>query len=234
MPEASVDILKLASVTLTREKQDIMTQELRRYFEATNFALKTIVKNHLTSRKRASELLLDDIVSKFVFVTQSGESRQALDFGRRFNFAIVTKFARTTTEAKEEAGNLKMNPEEMREEFATRFATQYVDDLIRTAFAEVARYRKLANIIVSMREKPPYFKYGTMIVSGMFVDIDDRGISLLTAQGNELSIPFDKRSRNKDADVLQQIVDNKQKYTRVRLKWNLEGFLNIDVRLLKS
>lgn len=51
---SDVDILKLLSVTLTRDKQDVLEEELQRYGKATNWTIKQIVKQqHLTSTAKA-------------------------------------------------------------------------------------------------------------------------------------------------------------------------------------
>jgi hypothetical protein len=60
-----VEILKLRSVTLTREKQDILEGELQRYGAATNWTIKQILKQHLSSRKTTMEVLQEDFADKF-------------------------------------------------------------------------------------------------------------------------------------------------------------------------
>ena len=44
-----VEVLKLLSVTLSREKQDILQEELRKYGAATNWTIKQILKQTFVS-----------------------------------------------------------------------------------------------------------------------------------------------------------------------------------------
>lgn len=54
---SDVDILKLLSVTLTRNKQDVLEEELQRYGKATNWTIRQIVKQRLSSTTKAIEAL---------------------------------------------------------------------------------------------------------------------------------------------------------------------------------
>ena len=60
-----VEILKLLSVTLTREKQHILEGELQKYGAATNWTIKQILKQHLSSRKTTMQVLQEDFADKF-------------------------------------------------------------------------------------------------------------------------------------------------------------------------
>jgi hypothetical protein len=60
-----VEILKLLSVTLTREKQDILEEELRRYGDATNWTIKQILKQRFSSRTKTIEVLQEDFAAKY-------------------------------------------------------------------------------------------------------------------------------------------------------------------------
>jgi len=60
-----VEILKLLSVTLTRDKQILLEEELQKYGAATNWTIKQILKKSLSSRKKTLEVLRDDFASKY-------------------------------------------------------------------------------------------------------------------------------------------------------------------------
>lgn len=59
-----VEILKLLSVTLTREKQDILEGELQRYGAATNWTIRQILKRRLSSRMKTMQVLQEDFADK--------------------------------------------------------------------------------------------------------------------------------------------------------------------------
>jgi hypothetical protein len=81
-----------------------------------------------------------------------------------------------------------------------------------------------------MRGKAPVFKLGRMIFSQPIVSVDEKTVQLQTAEKEKVPIPFDKRSRNRLAEKLQLIVRRKISYDRVRLTWNKEGYMDIDIR----
>jgi hypothetical protein len=60
-----VEILKLLSVTLSREKQDILEEEFRRYGAAANWTIKQILKRRLSSRSKTYEVLQDDFAERY-------------------------------------------------------------------------------------------------------------------------------------------------------------------------
>jgi hypothetical protein len=62
---SEVEILKLLSVTLTRDKQDVLDEELQRYGKATNWTIKQIVKQHLPSTGKTVSALQDSFAEKF-------------------------------------------------------------------------------------------------------------------------------------------------------------------------
>ncbi|MFW9842400.1 MAG: hypothetical protein ACFFES_15990 [Candidatus Thorarchaeota archaeon] len=61
----AVQILKLLSVTLTREKQDILEKELGKYGKATNWTIKQILKQHLTAPVKTMDVLRDSFTEQF-------------------------------------------------------------------------------------------------------------------------------------------------------------------------
>ena len=180
------EILKLLSITLRREKQILLEEELQKYGAATNWAIKQILKLHLSSRIKATEVLQDDFSERY-------DKRQA-----------------------------------------------YLEDVVRTAGAEITRHRKLAKTIRSMRDKTPFFKPGRIILSQPIVRLDEKAVTLTLADGNLLPIPFDKRSRNRLADKIITILRGSKegginrKYGRIRISWNKEGFADIDIRAIKQ
>ncbi len=60
-----VEILKLLSVTLTRDKQTVLEEEIQRYAAATNWVIKQILKQRFSSRLRAIETLHEEFSSKY-------------------------------------------------------------------------------------------------------------------------------------------------------------------------
>ena len=181
-----VEILKLLSITLRREKQILLEEELQKYGAATNWAIRQILKLHLSSRTKASEALQDD-------------------FSERYDKRHV-----------------------------------YLEDVVRTAGAEITRHRKLAETVRSMRNKTPFFKPGRLILSQPIVKLDEKAVTLTLVDGSLLPIPFDKRSRNRLADKIVTILRGSKedvinrKYGRIRISWNKEGFADIDIRAIKQ
>lgn len=64
-PERESEILKLTSVTLSREKQDKIDLEFERYTNAVNYIIRAILKDHIPSGKKTFDLLQEDIASRF-------------------------------------------------------------------------------------------------------------------------------------------------------------------------
>ncbi|MBN2229337.1 MAG: hypothetical protein JW779_07050 [Candidatus Thorarchaeota archaeon] len=189
MPKRDIEILKLLSVALTREKQLVIREEFERYHMGTNWVIKIIVKNHLTSLVKIQEIIQDEFFEKY-------DKRPV-----------------------------------------------YLENVIKTAISEIATHRRLAVNVRSMRDKIPFFKFGRMILSQPIIKIDDRTITLKLQDRTEVPIPYDKRSRNSFASQIAEIlkgeprgsvIDGKPpvngRYGRVRLTWNNEGFLGIDIR----
>ena len=121
--------------------------------------------------------------------------------------------------------------------------TTYLNDVMRSATAEIARHRKLAVTIRSMRDKTPFFKKGRAVFSQPLVEISDKALILTLADRTRVPIPYDKFSRNQNAEKLAEILKGNpvkvdaqgkmptnKRYGRVRLTWNPEGFVNIDIR----
>jgi len=64
-PMSAVEIMKLLSVILTREKQDSLDEELRKYGKATNWTIKQIMKRHLTTPAKTLEVLREPFAEEF-------------------------------------------------------------------------------------------------------------------------------------------------------------------------
>ncbi len=133
----------------------------------------------------------------------------------------------------------------LQKEFADRFdkRLQYLKDVARSAGAEIAHHRKLAVTIRSMRDKTPYFKQGRMILSQPLVEISEKALILTLSDRTKVPIPYDKFSRNQNAEQIAEILKGvstkvdaqgrkipNKRYGRIRLTWNNEGFVNIDIR----
>lgn len=65
MPDVEIKILKLQSVTLTREKQILLQEELDRYANATNWIIKTALKNHLSRPSKIIEVIEETFFDQF-------------------------------------------------------------------------------------------------------------------------------------------------------------------------
>ncbi|MFW9868295.1 MAG: hypothetical protein ACFFFO_09225 [Candidatus Thorarchaeota archaeon] len=183
---SDVEILKLLSVTLTRDKQDILEGELQRYGMATNWTIKQILRQHLTSPTRTIQVLQDTFFEKF-------DKR-----------------------------------------------VQYFEDVAKTARVEISNHRRLAKTVRSMRDKTPFFKPGRLILSQPIIKLEKQAVIVFIPDGSVLGIPFDKRSRNRLAERIEDILRNEKpgeinrNYERIRITWNREGFADIDVRSLQS
>ncbi|UCH05860.1 MAG: hypothetical protein JSW05_06760 [Candidatus Thorarchaeota archaeon] len=170
-------IVKLASVTLTRDKQDKIEPEFQRYASATNYVINVILKEHFSSGSKTLEYI--------------------------------------------------------REEFSKRFDKRehYLRDVVKTAWVEVSRHRRLAEMVRSMRNKPPVFREWRVVFSRPIVNVQEKGLNLETRDRERISIPFDKPSRNRVANQLRELATGQKKQGRVRLTWNKEGYMNIDIRM---
>ena len=133
----------------------------------------------------------------------------------------------------------------IRDIFSERFDNRetYLNDVVRSACAEIARHRKLAVTIRSMRDKKPFFKKGRAIFSQPLAEISEKALILTLADRTRVPIPYDKFSRNQNMEKIAEILKGNpvkvdaqgkmptnKRYGRIRLTWNNEGFVNIDIR----
>ncbi|MHA1881490.1 MAG: hypothetical protein ACTSUO_00390 [Candidatus Thorarchaeota archaeon] len=231
MVEGSVEIIKLLSVALTREKQNIIKTEFDKYASATNYVIKAIYKRSISNTSRIIELLQDEITEKILYQSVETAERpdrtfdeMLTDFGMQFSSDVVSEVITDPV----------IKPTQARHAFAVKYRDQFVRDVVKTARVEIGRHRELEKTIRKMRDKIPHFKQGKMMVSGVLVNLDEKGLNLLTSSGKVLPLPFDKRSRNREVERLGKIKDmkkGKRKYGRIRFTWNKEGYVNIDIRL---
>jgi hypothetical protein len=189
MLQGRAEILRLLSVTLTREKQLVLQGEFKRYAAASNWVIRAILRNHLRGHARIREALEEQFMAEF-------DKRPA-----------------------------------------------YLDNVITTAIAEIRRHNKLAVTIRSMRDKTPYFRPGKIILSQPIVEVGNKAVTIRLPDRTPISIPYDKRSRNRLTSKLEMIpkgeprrIDSSganlinKRYQRVRFTWNSEGFMDIDIR----
>jgi len=133
----------------------------------------------------------------------------------------------------------------IQEDFAEQFDRRptYLNDVLRSATAEIARHRKLAMTVRSMRDKTPFFKQGRAIFSQPIVKISEKALILTLSDHTKIPIPYDKFSRNHNAEMISAIlkgdstkvdvegkIPTNMRYDRIRLKWNSAGFLIIDIK----
>jgi len=130
-------------------------------------------------------------------------------------------------------------------DFSERFDSRstYLNDVIRSAASEITRHRKLAMTVRSMRDKTPFFKKGRAIFSQPIVKISEKALILTLADGTKIPIPYDKFSRNQNAEKISAILEgnptvdvegkipSNKRYGRIRLTWNSAGFLIIDIKV---
>lgn len=183
---SDIEILKLLSVTLTREKQETLEEEIQKYGKATNWTIKQILKQRLSSPTKTVEILEEVFIEKF---------------DKRI---------------------------------------QYLEDIVKTARVEISSHQKMAQTVRSMRDKTPFFKPGKLILSQPIIKLNERAVTLSRLDGSVLAVPFDKRSRNRLVEKLEDILRNEKpgvinrKYGRIRITWNKEGFADVDVRVKLS
>jgi len=135
--------------------------------------------------------------------------------------------------------------ESIQKEFSEKFDNRpvYLKDIVRSAGAEIARHRNLAMTVRSMRDKDPFFRKGRAIFSQPIVKISEKALTLMLADRTRVPIPYDKFSRNQNAEKLAAILKaepvgpdatgilhSNKRYGRVRLTWNTQGFVIIDIR----
>ena len=85
----------------------------------------------------------------------------------------------------------------IQDDFSKQFDVRltYLNDVLRSATAEILRHRKLAMTVRSMRDKTPFFKPGRAIFSQPIVKISEKALILTLADGTRIPIPYDKFSR---------------------------------------
>ncbi|TFG95521.1 hypothetical protein E4H12_13090 [Candidatus Thorarchaeota archaeon] len=189
MPKTAAILLKLSSVTLTREKQIPLEEEFVRYGQATNWVIKTLLKNQLKKQTQIVETIQEEFFERF-------DNRPA-----------------------------------------------YLVDVMRSAGAEISRHRKLALTVRSMRDKDPFFKKGRAIFSQPIAKISEKALTLMLADRSKVPIPYDKFSRNQNAEKIAVILKGEpigpdaagklplnKRYGRIRLTWNNEGFVDIVIK----
>jgi len=133
----------------------------------------------------------------------------------------------------------------IQDDFSEQFDNRrtYLNDILRSATAEIARHRKLAMTVRSMRDKTPFFKQGRIIFSQPIVKISEKALILTLADRTRIPIPYDKFSRNQNAEKISVILKGEstkvdvegkmptnRRYGRIRMKWNSAGFLIIDIK----
>jgi len=228
MSEQKARIVNLLSVPLTKAKQSILQSECQVYASATNYVMKLMIQKQINSSSKALQTLRDMFQKKFFSLvtsldrseTVSPENAQSL-FESRFN-SDTTKRYREALTPKQDAQNV--GPLDW-------YVSQYFKDVVRTASAEIARHRRLATRVRSLRDKTPYFKFGRIILSGPIVSVTETGCTILVTKGDEVPVPFDKRSRSREAVLLHSIAAGPRRFDRISFNWHKEGYLDIDIRL---
>lgn len=228
MSEQKARIVNLLSVPLTKDKQSILQSEFQVYASATNYVMKLMIQKQINSSSKALQTLRDLFEKKFFSLatsldrteTASSENAQSL-FESRFNSDIAKRY-RKSLPPKQDSQDL--GPLDW-------YVSQYFRDVVWTASAEIARHRRLATRVRNLRDKTPYFNFGRIILSGPIVSVTETGCTILVTKGDEVPVPFDKRSRSHEAVLLRSIAAGHQRFDRIRFKWHKEGYMDIDIRL---
>ncbi|RDE16804.1 MAG: hypothetical protein C4K49_04115 [Candidatus Thorarchaeota archaeon] len=230
MPEQLASVIRLLSVPLTREKQSRLLSELQTYASAANYIIKTIGERQIAPNMRALEALREDFEMRLFRLTTSEPDATAevvpedarRKFASRFRQDLAGKYIGQGIGTQGQTNSA----------FAEWYVRRYFDDVVRGALGEITRHRKLARTVRSLRNKTPHFKSVRMILSPPIAVIGDSGCTILGTMGEEIPIPFDKRSRSQESTLLHSIAGGVQQYKRVRLTWRKEGYVEVDVRLV--
>ncbi|MFO7837861.1 MAG: hypothetical protein R6V83_14550 [Candidatus Thorarchaeota archaeon] len=121
----------------------------------------------------------------------------------------------------------------LREEFTSRFDPRvaYLEDVVRTARVKIGQHRAMARSMRSLRNKTPYFEEDKMIFSKPIIKVKPSATILFTADDEEIAIPYDKRTRNRNMDILTELASGKRDHGRVRLTWKKAGYVGVDIRV---
>ena len=146
-------------------------------------------------------------------------------YARATNYIIAAIFG-------EPPSNKKKILQGLRNEFYERFDDRpdYFEDVLVTARLEIRRHKAQAKYLRNLRDKVPSFEEGELRFSAPIVEVGEKAIVLKTSD-DEVPLPFDKYSRNKNAQVLEQIRSGGKAFERVRFKWNKEGYFDVDIRM---
>ncbi|TFG11500.1 hypothetical protein EU537_12165 [Candidatus Thorarchaeota archaeon] len=141
------------------------------------------------------------------------------------NYIILALFGKSPSEQQKSI-------EALRDKFYEKFDArpEYLDNILATARLEIQRHKAQARYIRNLRDKVPSFEEGELRLSAPLVKVGRKAIVLKTAE-DEVPLPFDKYSRNKNAQVLEEIRSGRTAFQRVRFQWNKEGYFDVDIRL---
>jgi hypothetical protein len=123
--------------------------------------------------------------------------------------------------------------DELRDEFTAKFDSRvaYLEDVVKTARVKIGEHRAMARSMRSLRNKTPYFEEGKMIFSEPIIKVKPSATILFTADDEEIPVPYDKRTRNRNKDILTEIASGKRDHGRVRLTWKKAGYVGVDIRV---
>jgi hypothetical protein len=225
MSEKGTEIVKLTSVPLTREKQVQLTAELDKYAAATNLVIASALKYHLASKTKVYHALRDIIERKYLLGIEKTDDESVIQEARiRFANRCSEDVLNAVLGIQAKTGR---RADEILLDYTTKYTDQYVRDVVKSAFSEVVRHRKLAKVIRGLQDKTPYFRKGRLITSKPLHAVTEKALVLYSTIGEEIVIPFDKRSRSQEAARLEAISKERRKTGRVRLTRQEAGYLDI-------
>ncbi|RDE13257.1 MAG: hypothetical protein C4K47_06445 [Candidatus Thorarchaeota archaeon] len=227
MPEQKARIVNLLSVPLTKDKQSVLLFEFNLYASLTNYIIKLMIRKQINSPSKAESL--KESFEKKLFILAISSDSPEIASSENAQSVFESRFNPRTFE--HYRGTLAPEQDNQHTGRVHRFVSSYFRDVVRTALSEIAHHRKLAATVRSLGGKTPFFRFGRMIFSAPIASITETSCIIVTTNGDEIPVPFDKRSKSREVTILNALAAGHQKCDRVRLKWHKEGYLDIGVRI---
>lgn len=228
MAERKALIVNLLSVPLTKDKQSLLLSQFQLYAALVNYTIKLMIQRQIILQSKALETLRDGFEKRFfaLAISSDGPETTSLVNARA---VFESKFDSPTVEKHRQASVTKQGEQDTGP--IDWFVDQYFRDIVRTALSEITRHRRMAGMVRNLRDRSPFFKPGQMILSAPTASIGETGCVVLAVHGEEIPVPFDKRSRSREAVILTALAAGQERYSRVRLKWHKEGYVDINIRV---
>jgi hypothetical protein len=228
MSERKALIVNLLSVPLTKDKQSLLLSQFQLYAALVNYTIKLLIQRQIILQSKALETMRDSFEKKFFALATSSDSSETTSLANA-RVLFESKFdSRTIEEYREASASMQGEQDTGHVDW---FVHQYFKDVVRTALSEIARHRRMAATVRSPRDKSPFFKPGRMVLSAPTVSIGETSCVVLAVHGEEIPVPFDKRSRGRETAILTALAAGQKRFSKVRLKWHKEGYVDINIRV---